>query len=309
VKHPLPTLVHLALLLLAGCSHEPARAGELPTRFRAVDRIVAIGDLHGDLEAARRALRLAGAIDEGDDWIGGQLVVVQTGDQLDRGGDEPEITALLSRLSAQARQAGGAVHVLNGNHELMNVDLDFRYVTEEGLRDFDGLAVVDPNDALVMSLPPESRARAAAFRPGGPWARMLAERNVAVIVGENLFVHGGILPEHVAYGLESMNAEMRAWLRGETPRPEWSRGGTSPIWSRHFSDGIDSTEASMLAEVLDGLHVKRMVVGHTIQDDGIMSFRDGRVWCIDVGLAAHYGDNQVQVLEIRGDTINVLSEP
>ena len=85
--------------------------------------------LHGDLEATRRALRLAGAIDASDHWIGGGLVVVQTGDQLDRGGDEPEITALLSRLAVEAVEAGGAVHVLNGNHELINVGLDFRYVT------------------------------------------------------------------------------------------------------------------------------------------------------------------------------------
>ena len=42
-------------------------------------RIVAFGDVHGDLEAARGALRLAGAIDEQDRWIGGDLIVVQTG--------------------------------------------------------------------------------------------------------------------------------------------------------------------------------------------------------------------------------------
>ena len=33
-------------------------------------RIVAFGDVHGDLEAARGALRLAGAIDDQDHWIG-----------------------------------------------------------------------------------------------------------------------------------------------------------------------------------------------------------------------------------------------
>ena len=301
-------LVPIALLAI-GClqAHDPVAA--VPTRFPPVERIVAIGDLHGDLAATRRALRLAGAIDEDDRWIGGRLVVVQTGDQTDRGGDEPEITELLSRLSVEARRAGGAVHVLNGNHELMNVDLDFRYVTDEGFRDFEGLAEVDPSDPALMALPAERRARAAAFRPGGPWARILAGRNVAVLVGDSLFVHGGILPEHVEYGLERMNAEMRAWLRGESPRPEWSRGSDSPIWSRHFSDGVDPAEEPVLTEVLDGLGAQRMIVGHTIQEGGIASFAEGRVWCIDVGMAAHYGDRPVQVLEIRGETVRVLSEP
>lgn len=301
-------LFSLIVLLLAGCSPASEDTGEIPTRFAAAERIVAIGDLHGDLDATRRALRLAGAIDEEDHWIGGRLVVVQTGDQLDRGGDEPEITELLTRLIEEAREAGGAVHVLNGNHELINVALDLRYVTEEGFRDFENLVAIDVSDSLVMALPPERRARGAAFRPGGPWALILAERNTAVIVGENLFVHGGILPEHVDYGLEEMNSEIRAWLRDEIPRPDWIRGGNSPVWSRHFSDGIDSTESEILAEVLDRLDVKRMIVGHSIQKGGVASFCDGRVWCIDVGMAAHYGNNQVRVLEIRGNIVKILRE-
>ncbi|MFC1629079.1 metallophosphoesterase [Gemmatimonadota bacterium] len=300
--------VSLIVLLMAGCSGQPESTGEIPTRFPAADRIVAIGDLHADLDAARRALRLAGAIDEEDHWIGGRLVVVQTGDQIDRGGDELEITELLSLLSDEAAAAGGAVHVLNGNHELINVALDLRYVTREGYRDFEGLVSIDESDSLVMAQPPERRARAAAFRPGGPWALIYAKRNTAVIVGDNLFVHGGILPEHVDYGLERMNGEIRAWLRDEIPRPEWSEGSRSPIWSRHFSDGIDSTEAEMLTEVLDRLEVSRMIVGHSIQDGGVTSFCDGDVWCIDVGMASHYGSNQVRVLDIQGDVVRVLRE-
>jgi len=304
-------LIWLSLVvgLLSGCSRDAEPAGERPTRFPDAERIVAIGDLHGDLQATRRALRLAGAIGADDHWVGGRLVVVQTGDQIDRGDDEPEITALLSRLAVEARGAGGALHVLNGNHELINVGLDFRYVTEEGFRDFEGLVEVDASDAQVMALPEERRARGAAFRPGGSWAQILAERNMVVVVGRNLFVHGGILPEHVDYGLDRINSEMRAWLRDEIPRPEWSRGANSPIWSRHFSDGVDSTEAELLTEVLDRLDVDRMIVGHTIQDGGVASFCDDRVWCIDVGMAAHYGDNQVQVLEIQGQAVRVLREP
>jgi hypothetical protein len=190
----------------------------------------------------------------------------------------------------------------------MNSYLDFRYVTEEGFRDFEDLATVDPADSLVMALPEERRARGAAFRPGGPWALILAERNTAVIVGRNLFVHGSILPWHVDYGLDRMNDETRAWLRDEIPRPDWIRGSHSPVWGRHYSDGIDSTEADMLGEVLNRLDVDRMIVGHTIQDGGVASYCDSRVWCIDVGMASHYGSNPVRVLDIQGDAVRVLRE-
>jgi len=87
----------------------------------SAERIVAIGDLHGDVKAARSALRLGGAIDEAGKWIGGALVVVQTGDQLDRGDDEPQILDLFARLEREAKAAGGALYPLDGNHEVMNL--------------------------------------------------------------------------------------------------------------------------------------------------------------------------------------------
>src|SRR5262249_55550324 len=115
-------------------------------------RLVAIGDLHGDLGGARAALRAARAIDDHDRWIGGDLVLVQTGDVLDRGDDESAIFELLDRLDRDARQSGGAIIQLAGNHELMNAARDYRYVTPGGQRDFGG-------------------DRERAFDPGQPWAK------------------------------------------------------------------------------------------------------------------------------------------
>ncbi|MEZ4380326.1 MAG: metallophosphoesterase, partial [Nannocystaceae bacterium] len=124
----------------------PASAGAPPTKAPGAARIVALGDVHGDLAATRSALRLAGAIDAEDRWVGGELVVVQTGDQLDRGDDEREILDLLARLEGEAKAAGGALYVLNGNHELMNAAGDLRYVTAGGHLDFADVPGVDPND-------------------------------------------------------------------------------------------------------------------------------------------------------------------
>jgi hypothetical protein len=297
--------VPFAALVLSACTETAPVEEAFATRFGAAERIIAIGDLHGDLEAARLALRLGGAIDANDQWIGGDLVVIQTGDILDRGDEEEAVIRLFQRLQEEAEQAGGAVHVLNGNHELMNAYHDFRYVTPGGFVDFEDVAVVDAADSLWASLEPDQRARAAAFVPGGPFARLLAQRNTVVIVGNSLFVHGGILPEHVDRGLDRMNEEIRAWLRGEAPQPAWIRGDRSPVWTRLFSDEPNVEACDTLSSVLDRLEVERMVLGHTVQRTGVTSFCGGRVWGIDVGMAAHYG-GRPEVLEIRDNRVRGL---
>lgn len=297
------------LLLAAGLLMAPApcrtAVDSPPLRLPTASRVVAIGDLHGDLNASRRALRLAGAIDERDRWIGGRLVVVQTGDQLDRGDDEQAILELFARLADEAAVAGGAVLALNGNHELMNAALDLRYVTAGGYRDFEDAVVVDPADSTLRSYPDSVRARVVAFRPGGRYAKLLAQRNVVVIVGENVFVHGGVLPEHVAYGLQRFNEESQTWLRGEGSRPASLLGKGSLVWSRDYSEEVGESDCARLGQVLQMLSAKRMVVGHTPQEGGVRSYCDGRVWCIDVGMSAAYG-GEVAVLEIVGDSVKVL---
>jgi hypothetical protein len=278
-----------------------------PERIPVPDRLVAIGDLHGDLAATRNALRLAGAIDRQDDWIGGNLVVVQTGDQLDRGSDEPEVLALFDALSEKAKARGGAVISLSGNHEVMNVQGDFRYVTEEGFVDFSSYASSARDPALLARVPPGSRGRAAAFLPGGPIATKLAERPLTAIVGDSVFVHGGVLPSHTRYGLQRANEQTRAWMRGEIGRiPPILAGDDAPVWTRAFADPEPPPRAcDALAKVLDELGVARMVVGHSVQKDGIRPGCSERVWRIDVGLAKHYG-GALAVLEIRGDRVRAL---
>lgn len=278
-------------------------------RFPAAERVVAIGDLHGDLAATKRALRLAGATDENDRWKGGKLVVVQTGDQLDRGDDEPDILALLERLSTEAKAAGGALHVLNGNHEVMNVQGDFRYVTEDGFHDYEKTPS-SGHERELQRLPPEARGRASAFLSGGSAARHLAERPVVIQVGDSVFVHGGVREQHLDYGLGRINRESRQWMQASAlaPAPESLTNEQAPIWARLYSDGAPSSAAcGELSRVLARLNAKRLVVGHTVQQQGINSACDAKVWRIDVGLSKHYGGNPTSVLEITGDQVRVLS--
>ncbi len=293
-------LLFLFILLLGAPGCQAADGSGAP-------RIVAFGDVHGDLDATRRALRLAGAIDEGDRWCGGDMVVVQTGDQLDRGDGEAEILLLFERLAAEAAAAGGAFHSLLGNHELMNVAGDLRYVTPGGYADFEGRVDYDAGDPELAEVAPEQRARVAAFRPGGPYAQLLAGHDVILVLDGNVFVHGGLLPAHLEYGIDRINTETRAWLRGERGRPDIFEQRDSPIWARTYSREPDAAAAATAREVLQALGAERMIVGHTIQEGGIQPTCDAQVWCLDVGMAAHYG-GPVEVLVIEGEEVRVLRE-
>ena len=271
-------------------------------------RLVAIGDVHGDLQATRAALRLAGAIDDADRWIGKDLVVVQTGDQLDRGDDERKILELLERLQTDAKAAGGALHVLNGNHELMNAAGDLRYVTAGGFLEFEGVPGVDLADPRASRVPEPMRARWLAFAPGGPYARKLATRPVILVVGETVFVHGGLLPEHVRRGIDAINDEVQRWLRGEGEiSPDILQDDESPVWTRRYCENPKPRDCQTLQEALAAVPAKRLVVGHTVHKEGAVSACDGAVWCIDVGMAAYYGGHP-EALEIVGDQVRVLRE-
>jgi hypothetical protein len=238
--------------------------------------VVAIGDIHGDLAAARSALRTAGVIDANDHWSGGSTVVVQTGDLLDRGDDESKILALFDRLADEARAAGGRIDQLLGNHELMNSVHDFRYVTDAGMHDFD-------ND------------RTHELGPGGVWAKKLAQHDVVEIIGDTVISHAGVLPAWTGR-LDAMNLEARCWLDGQgSEPPSVLTSDDSPMWTRVW--GGDDVDCAQLGAVLEALHGKRMVVAHTVQKAGITSACNGALWRIDVGLAKLYG-GPIQVLEL-----------
>lgn len=280
----------------------PRELPAIATRFEAAERLVAIGDVHGDLDATKAALRLAGLIDAKDDWAGGDTVLVQTGDILDRGDGERAILDLFEKLQRQAKEAGGTVHVLHGNHELMNAAGDFRYVTPGGFADFADVPLRD--SPALARLPVAQRPRASAFLPGGIYAEKIASHPVVVVVGDSVFAHGGVLPQD-ARRIEQINAEVAAWLLGQgdrgmkiVARPD------SPVWSRHFSDEPDASDCELLDQSLGTLKVARMVVGHTPQKT-ITPACDEKVWRIDVGMAAHYGGTP-QALEITRDGVRVL---
>ncbi|MCB9795755.1 MAG: metallophosphoesterase [Alphaproteobacteria bacterium] len=284
----------------------PARAAWTtppPSVLEAPERLVGFADVHGDLDATLAVLALAGLIDDQQRWAGGETVVVQTGDQLDRGDDEQAILDLFERLSQEAWDAGGGFYPLLGNHETMNVELDLRYVTEGGFADFADTPY-EADDAELLEYPEAQRGRVAALRPGGPYAQLLAGHNMVMQVGDTVFVHGGVLPEHAEVGLETINAEVQAWIRGDAAPPERWLSGDGPVWTRDYSDDEAAPACEALTEALELLGAARMVVGHTVQDQANPAC-DGKVWRMDVGMAAYYGGRPA-ALELRDGEATLL---
>lgn len=303
-----------------------------PTHLPPPRRLIAIGDLHGDLERSKQALRLAGLIDSSDRYSGGSATVVQIGDVLDRGGDELRILYFLEKLRREAARCGGRIITMNGNHEIMNVDGDFRYVTEAGVEEFrvwlewfrmgnkmkslcqgsESEPLRDPLEGVHVAFRGVReefrdglRARVAALRPNGPISRrFLAHNTTVLVVGDSVFVHGGLLPQHVSYGLERINEEVRDWVNGSTGRvsPAYCRGRNAVVWLRKFSDEVaQNCDCSTLEHVLSTVPgVKRMVMGHTIQAVGINGVCDNRAIRIDVGMSKGCGGGLPEVLEIDG---------
>ncbi|MRG97005.1 metallophosphoesterase [Polyangium spumosum] len=291
----------------SGAPTPTATAAPTPVqRIAAPARIVAIGDVHGDLAATRAALRMAGAIDEKDHWVGKDLMIVQVGDEIDRGDEDRDILDLFERLADEAKRAGGAVIALNGNHEVMNVQLDLRYVTDDAFKDFVGVSGVATADRRLDRVAEPARARAAAFLPGGPYAKMLAKRDLIAVVGDTVFVHGGISPKHVRYGIDRMNREARAWMDGSAKDvPAIITAEDGPVWLRRYSAAPGPEDCRVLKETLALIPAKRMVVGHTVQRGGITSACDEQVWRIDVGMSKYYG-GKPEVLEIKGAEVRPL---
>ncbi|MDP2315996.1 MAG: metallophosphoesterase [Pseudomonadota bacterium] len=264
-----------------------AAPGPPPEGRPAPARLVAIGDLHGDLEAALAVFRLAGLVDDGGAWSGGAAWLVQTGDITDRGPDSRGVIALLRRLQGEARAAGGEVVPLLGNHEVMNLTGDWRYVSPADLASYGGEAV-----------------RKAAFAPTGDDGAWLVAQDAVARVGSTVFVHGGVDERWSRLGVRGLNATIRAALLGQGPKDVLGPDG--PLWNRAYVLSDPTTACAELGRALTSLGAARMVVGHTTQEDGRIGERcGGQLWAIDTGISAHYGTH-LAALEIRAERVSPL---
>eukprot|EP00287_Rhodomonas_sp_CCMP768_P019062 CAMPEP_0202826662 /NCGR_PEP_ID=MMETSP1389-20130828/13762_1 /ASSEMBLY_ACC=CAM_ASM_000865 /TAXON_ID=302021 /ORGANISM="Rhodomonas sp., Strain CCMP768" /LENGTH=151 /DNA_ID=CAMNT_0049499981 /DNA_START=10 /DNA_END=462 /DNA_ORIENTATION=+ len=149
--------------------------------------------------------------------------------------------------------------------------------------------------------------RVEAFRPGGHVTmEALAQTSVAVVIGDNVFVHGGLKLEHAEYGLERINWETRAWLvEGSTlaqfqHKPDILESIDAPIWNRQYSVPSPKEESlDELEQVLRKLRARRMIMGHTPQLKGInavFSKHGYEAWRCDTGMSRAMMAGPVEVL-------------
>lgn len=215
-------LVLLVLLVLARAV--PAAGG--------CRRVVAVGDLHGGYEAFVAILQEAGLLDRDLEWTGAGACLVQLGDVVDRGAHSREILDLMIELQ---QVDPDHVHLLLGNHEVMNIIGDLRYATSEEFRAFAdeetpgqrerGFRVYrrrhDAGAADSAELrarfdrefPPGWFAHREAFSPDGRYGSWLLKRKATLILLDSLFVHGGLDAADAARGLEAVNHGVRKQIK------------------------------------------------------------------------------------------------
>ncbi len=316
----------LAVLALA----TPAMAAPSP-----LHRIVAVGDLHGDFAAWRDIARAAQLVDGKGAWIGGDAVLVQTGDVVDRGPDSLKIVQDLMRLQREASRSKGRVVALVGNHEAMNVSGDFRYVSPadyaayiDNRSELRRENVYESNKKLIESFyhqrdpamsgdaikqawlaatPLGSIEHRVAWTPNGSIGRWIVGNPAIAMLDGNIFLHGGISPAYVHMPIDEINRQLRAALLAHStdPRsiindpqgPLWYRGLTGPDADLAKGETSSPPIEQQLQSILSAYGAKRIVIGHTPILSGISLSHDGRLARIDTGISSVYG-GKVSYLEI-----------
>ena len=245
-----------ACLAVALALAMPASSASSP-----LHRIVAVGDLHGDFSAWRDIARGARLVDGDGRWIGGEAVLIQTGDVVDRGPDSLKIIQDLMRLQNEAQRAHGQVITLVGNHEAMNLIGDLRYVSAKDYAAFvDSRSVRrrenvyesnkkaieaayrqrDPQmsgdaikQAWFLATPLGSIEHRVAWAPNGMIGRWVVGNPAVVLLDDNIFVHGGISPTYVHMPIEEINHQVRTALLARTTDPQSIiNDPLGPLWYR-----------------------------------------------------------------------------
>jgi hypothetical protein len=253
----------------------------------AGNRVVAIGDLHADPEAAQTTLRIAGLMDEQGHWTGGTSVLIQTGDVTDKGPSSSGVAKLLSRLQLEAPKSGGKVIGVLGNHEMMNWTGDWRGVTPADLSEFESPA-----------------ARMNDLKKDGAMGRWILGTRMVVIHDGVLYCHGGVSAEMAEMGADRLTAIKATDVTIESNLTLF--GGDGPMWYRGYLLNSETEACAEATKVLSKLGVERMVVGHTTQRDGrIRSRCGGTILGIDTGISGYAGHN-FAALEIHNNDAKAL---
>jgi hypothetical protein len=313
--------------------------------YNNVKKIVAIGDLHGDIlqlitillhsklivkKKKKKCISSSDYDIKNWKWIGGKTHLVQLGDIFDGGGrgnegsfqdEEVEIYNFLSNLKKKAKKMGGNVILIMGNHEIMNFKGNYNYVQ----KNTSNKCLTYSNNSFHYKLDKSKSClgdRDKLFAiPNGPLSKSMSKYMRGIVrINNNIFCHGGISLEiSKKFDVNKINKILYAYLTGTLDYNsnlfQTVYGSNGIIWFREFSKSDDNCGA--LKQTLKNLKSKRMIVGHTPQKNGITNYckkYNESVWAIDVGLSRAFNTKlycQYLVIENNMPLIkqcNLLSE-
>ncbi len=345
-RHSLIALATITVLLLVRTT--PARVAQDPAGascdVQTSERIVAVADVHGAYDRFVAILRAAGVIDGRQRWSGGRTIFVQTGDVLDRGPDSRRALDLLRRMEAEASRAGGHVYALLGNHEVMRMLADLRYVSAGEYAAFRAVDSEELRERYYLTVKTDAAARAnagqkfdepafrtaflgrtpigwvemqIAFGPKGEYGRWLREHDTMVRINGIVFVHGGISPAVAALGCAKVNSTVRSELStmpaslDAGPAMLLATSEDGPLWYRGLALENESAIVAEVDATLLKLNARAIVTGHTVMGDGRLKTRfGGRVIQLDTGMlgGTFYPSGRASALEIRDGRFTAIYE-
>ena len=244
-----------------------------PSEYKMVDKLFVTSDIEGNFNAFEKLLLAGGVIDQQLKWTFGTGHLVVCGDLFDRSNEVTACLWLLYKLEEEAKANGGFVHVIMGNHEIMNLSEDFRYVHPKYM---EAAKLMNRNYAELYSADTEL----------GRWLRT---KNIMEKIGSYLFLHAGVSQQvnETNFSLKKINARVRPLYDKdgmahilEEAKATVFFGNASPFWYRGYF-ASPAAPQEQVDQTLRLFNVKKIIVGHTIVDS-IRCMYNGKIIAIDV---------------------------
>lgn len=256
-------------------------------------KIIAISDIEGNFTGFYSFLLANNVIDKNCNWIFGSGHLVLNGDFVDRGDQVAQVLWLIYKLEQQAEEAGGKVHYILGNHEIMMLQGNASYA------DFKYMAAAK----RISNISSWENATKFLYSPESELGRWLRTKNIIERIGTTIFVHAGLNIQHAAFkmDMETFNQIARKHYgislrkKYEDPQEELTLNSiTGPYWDRSLAmdlknklmylvNGIDvkATTQTELNTILAYYQASRIVIGHSIVNDIQVDYH-GKVIKIDL---------------------------
>ncbi|MGV0829777.1 T9SS type A sorting domain-containing protein [Empedobacter brevis] len=255
---------------------------ELST-YLAPSKFFMTSDIEGQFSAFKKMLIDGGVMNDRLEWTyeNGHLIV--NGDMVDRGPYVTEVLWLIYKLETEAEAKGGKVHYIIGNHDMMTMTYDFRYVNKKYIENASYL----------------KKTYGDFFEPNTAFGKWFRTKNIIEQLGDYTFVHAGISPQvsDLKLPLDEMNDYGRKKMNGEscTGNCATVTGGSASglYWYRGMANQVLSQ--TQVDDILTNFKTKHIIIAHTVFPQ-ITSLYNDKVIAIDVSHVDNIANNKVEAL-------------